>query len=714
MTRSLRVIRTVVLLLALIGLAPLLAGQSGTPAAAADTLAPRSPAPGVAAGQSSDAPPVFGPAGGETDAEADEPRGLVVPLTGSITALGPVSDAIAVDAHRVDLRQVFEDLGPDATLWYQHVQTLANPFFEGRRPGTRGADMTADYIEFYFRHYGLEPAFGAEGSTQAGGADDLPMSYRQPFDFARRGRQRPPTVTESVASIGEAALLEGDEFVVLGNSGSGQASGPVTFVGYGIESGPDGYTSFESDTDLTGRIALLLRYEPLDEDGYSLWAPSRFSGHAAIATKMASVEKRGAAGIILVNPPEAKDGRIGLEPLRRSSRFGAALGIPAIQVTPEVADQLLLEGDFEVRDLMTVRRLADEGEVTTVDLDDNLVVSFGSTVARGDVGRVNAQNVGGILRGRGDLADEWIVISAHHDHVGDGTLGGINRRNRGRMHPGADDNASGTAGVLVMARKVSESYASAAEKDLRSVLFLTFDAEEMGLVGSRHFANDPSIPPEQITMVFNMDMVGRLRGDNLSVLGTATAEGLQEILRPHFERSDLTVSVTDGGSGRSDDASFHRIGVPALHFFTGMHPEYTTPQDQAYTVNPAGADQLLGLMLEIVEDLAARPEKLVYHDPGAGPGQDRGYAPVRLGIRPAMGEGPDSGVLVDTVSEGTSAADAGMQDGDIIVGWDDVAISDLADLFEHLQQHKPGDKVTITVLRDGARVPLAVTFKKGE
>ena len=480
-----RVLRTVILLLALIGLAAPLAGRSPAPAAA----------PRVAAGQLSEATPAQGPADAGTRDGADEPQGRIVPLAGSITAFAPVSDAVAVDARTVDLRQVFEDLGPDATLWYQHVCTLANHFFEGRKPGTRGSQMTAEYIEFYFCHYGLEPAYGAEGSEQAGGADGVATSYRQPFDFEPRGRRRPPAVTESFASIGGEALLEGDEFVVLGNSGSGKVSGPVTFVGYGIESGPDGYSSFDPDTDLTGRIAMLLRYEPLDEEGDSQWAPRRFSGHAAIATKMQSVEKRGAAGIILVNPPEAKDGRIGLEPLRRSAQFGAALGIGAIQITPEVADDLLLQGDYEVRDLMTVRRLADEGEVTTVDLDDNLVVSFGSTLTRSGVTRVDAQNVGGILRGRGALADEWIVISAHHDHVGDGSLGGINPRNRGQMHPGADDNASGTAGVLVMARKVSESYASAAEKDLRSVLFLTFDAEEMGLVGSRHFAGEPSISP---------------------------------------------------------------------------------------------------------------------------------------------------------------------------------------------------------------------------
>ena len=321
-------------------------------------------------------------------------------------------------------------------------------------------------------------------------------------------------------------------------------------------------------------------------------------------------------------------------------------------------------------------------------------------------------NVGGMLRGRGDLSDEWVVVGAHHDHVGLGEHGGIRPANRGQLHPGADDNASGTAGVLVLAKMLTEAYRDAPRHaDLRSVLFVTFDGEEMGLRGSRAFADDPPIDPYRISLMLNMDMIGRLRSHNLSVLGTATGRGLPELLRPHFERSGLTVAVTEAGSSRSDDANFHRMEVPALHFFTGMHPEYTSPADQAYTVNPAGAAAVLDLLFEITYDVASRPQKLEFREPPSSRGQNRGYGRVRLGIRPAMGEDVATGVLVDTVMDQTSAAAGGMKAGDVIVGWDSAGIDGMQDLFEHLQMHEPGDTVNITVLRDGEKVVLGITLK---
>ncbi|MCZ6850492.1 MAG: M28 family peptidase [Planctomycetota bacterium] len=652
------------------------------------------------------------PAGaGETESAA-----RIIDGPANIRSFAPEESAVTVSAAEVNLRQVFEDLGPDATLWYQHVQTLANPFFEGRAPGTRGVELAAQYIEFYFRTYGLEPAFGAGGEQLGGPSDAAGESYRQPFDFSVRGRGVQVEITEAVLAINGPELAEGEDFIVLGNSGSGDVTAPLTFVGYGIDEGPDEYTSFDDDTDLSGRVALLLRYEPLDEDGASQWSTERFSRQAGIVRKFRSVADRGAAGILLVNPPGAVHGREGLEPIGRSRGFGPGLDIPAMQITPQVADRLLRDADALGRDLMTWRRLADTGEVKTVPLNDDVQVTMATAVQRKrDRRESEAENVGGILRGKGDLADQWIVIGAHFDHVGDGSLGGVNPRNRGRLHPGADDNASGTAGVLILARKLSEAYADAPDDaNLRSVLFLTFGAEEMGLHGSRYFANNPTMPIESIGILLNMDMIGRLRSQNLSVLGTETAAGLSEILQPHFEASGLTVSVNPGGSGQSDDASFDRVEVPALHFFTGMHPEYTSPSDQAYTVNPAGAGAILDLMFDIAQDLATRPDQLVYQQPSAGRGRDRGYASVRLGIRPGMGEEAQTGVLVDAVSQDTSAADAGMIQGDIIVAWGDRPIEGLEDLFDQLQEHEPGDQVKITVLRDAKRVVLDVTLKSGD
>ena len=633
-----------------------------------------------------------------------ESSGRVVSGPSNISSFRPVeSPHTTVNAADVSLRQILDDLGPDATLWYQHVQTLANPFFEGRAPATRGSELTADYVEFYFRQYGLEPPFAEPGG------------YRQPFDYVNQSPFPTVTVDGATLEINGEALIDGEDFVVLGNSGSGEVTAPLSFVGYGIADGPDGYTSFDEDTDLTGRIALLLRYAPLNEDGTALWSDSDYRRRSAVARKMSRVTRRGAAAVLLVNPPGSAERREGLESIQRSRRFGPGLDVPAFQITPEVADRILSKVDPQQRDLLSVERLADRGEIRTVDFDDNVqAIVFAEVDRFRQRHELTGQNVGGVLPGQGALADEWVVIGAHHDHVGVGTYGGVMPSNRGQLHPGADDNASGTAGVLILARKLSETYADAAEyEDLRSVLFLTFDAEEMGLHGSDHYADNPTIDPEATSIMLNMDMIGRLRSRNLSVLGTGTAEGLPELLTPLFESSGLTVSVTESGSGRSDEANFHRLGIAGMHFFTGMHREYTSPADQAWTINPGGAAEVLDLIYDITMTIAARPEKLVYTKPPPGRGRDRGYGRVRLGIRPGMGADVEYGVLVEEVYEETSAAEGGVKPGDVMISWSGSRLESGRDLFQNLQQHEPGDVVTITVLREGEEIELQVTLKAG-
>lgn len=654
----------------------------------------------------------------QVEAKSAPREGRVVEGPRNITSFNPEHETVEVDAEAISLRQVLEDLGPVATEWYQHVHTLANPFFEGRVPGTRGKQLATEYLEFWFREYGLDPAFLANSNDDVGGNPqyDEWVSYRQPFEFRAMGRRVTVSVDEPMAAINSRRLEADEEFRHLGVSGNGHVTAPVTFVGYGIERGEDGYTSFDNDTDLTGRIALLLRYEPLDEDGRSKWADRRFSSHSKIAGKLAAVRNRGAAGIILVNPPGSRDGATGLDQMRRSARFGSPLPVPAIQMSIEAADELIRAADADGRDLNTLRQLADTGEVRSIDLRDDVRITIAGNVEReGGDGVVQADNVGGVLRGKGDLADEWIVIGAHYDHLGYGSFG-TSPQYRGQLHPGADDNASGTAGLIILARTLHEAYEQAGEDDhLRSILFIAFSAEESGLHGSRHYVNNATVQHENIMLMINMDMIGRLRGGNLSVLGVGTAERLQELLDPHFIDSGLTVSVTAGSSGRSDDANFIRADIPAVHFFTGVHGQYHAPSDRAHKVNPAGARDILRLIHRITLDFALRPDGLAFTEPRREQRtEDRGYGPVRLGIRPGMGEAVERGVYVDGVSANTSADDAGMQSGDIIIGWDDVPIDDMRSLFESLQRHEPGDVVNITVLRDDEEVILEVTLKAGE
>ena len=659
--------------------------------------------------------PTFGGSMGEHAAKpgtttSPSHAGRVIAGPGNIRSFSPENKATHVDAATLDLALVFEDLGQDARLWYQHVQTLANPYFEGRAPGTEGIKAAADYIEFYYRQCELEPAFVGETEVNdelGGGAPTAAWtSYRQPFFFGMPGM--PSTVKKAEASFNDQPLVDGEQFVVLGNSASLELSAPITFVGYGIDSGQDGYTSFDDQTNLAGRIAMVLRYEPLNDEGKSRWSLDRFSSHAGIGPKLQNLQKRGAAGIIMVNPPGAVDGQEGLEPLERSSRFGQSLEIPAIQVTSEVADQILNQADPDGRDLMTLRKLADNGEVKTIDFRNDVHVSMAVEI---DQGGYDTENVGGVLRGKGTLADEWLVVGAHYDHVGYGYTGS-RPDNRGMLHPGADDNASGTSALLIIADRLSDAYKKAGDDaNLRSIIFIAFSAEEAGLHGSRHYVNNPTVPLESIDMMFNMDMVGRLRSDELSVSGTGTAAEFDEILTPHFTSSGLTVATSPGGFGPSDHASFFGEGIPVLFFFTGLHPEYHTPADLSHTVNPAGAAKVIDLGEHIIMDLATREKSLTFVNASTADPQRNTGARVRLGVMPAYGEEVEAGVLIDQVFENSAAYEAGIRKGDVLLTWNGESLNDGAALMEKLRSHEPGDVVKLGIKRGEGSLTFDVTLR---
>ena len=647
-------------------------------------------------------------------------------IEGTVNPYGfqPENDFVAVDAETADLGQLFEDLGPVAREWYQHVMTLSGPYFEGRAPGSAGIERAADYVQFWFERLGLEPAFAEDGK-----ASRTWTSYRQFLELPG-GK---PTIERALmqyrrAEIGKQTAEIGKDFTVLGNSGTADVSAPLAFLGYAIEEGPDGYSSFpDADQDgeeLAGRIAIILRYEPLDEEGRSRFTSRRFSRHAAIPPKMKAAVDRGAVGIILVNPPGAVFAKDGLQDVA-ASRAGNELDIPVVQVTPEIASRLIAGSDSEGRDLAALRRIADEGGHGSIIFSGKNEVRLATAI---DGGMNRTANIGGVLRGRGDLADEWVIIGGHYDHVGLGTFGAM-PNNRGRLHPGADDNASGTAGVIVTTQLLAERYANAdADADLRSILFIAFTGEESGLNGSRYYVEHPTLPAGSINAMLNMDMIGRMRSDTLAIGGTSSADGMLEEVRPMLEKSGLTVHADPNGRGPSDHASFYGAGIPVLFFFTGTHDVYHQPGDYGWTVNPAGAARVIDLVVNVAEHFATDSERLVFgggrptrvvskptnEDAGKPDPNDRGYAPVRLGVRPGMGAGDEPGVRIEGVSENTSASDAGLQKGDVIIAWGGEDLIDVMDMVTRLRAQQPGDVVEMVVVRDGEEMTIPVTMKASE
>jgi len=631
--------------------------------------------------------------------------GRVIRASDDITSFRPEDSSVSVEmAENLNLRDVFEQLGPEAAVWYQHVLALADPFMEGRGPGTKGIDVAAQYIQWNMEKVGLEPAFRGDDVASTDAAWN---TFRQPFTFSYMGQ--PVEITKANARVDGKALKLDKDFVVLGNSGSDDFSGPVSFVGYGIEDGPNSYTSFGADDDLTGRIALLLRYEPINANGKSRWDDERFSPNAAMRGKMMACTERGAKAIILVNPPGAVDAAEGLESIENSSRFRPRMQVPVIQMSLEAADQLLKKADPDGRDLATLRELADEGAIMVTHLNDNVSVNIATEV---EPGKLATENVAGVLKGRGDLADRWIVIGGHYDHLGYGYTGVRDRENIGIVHPGADDNASGTAAVLLLADRLAAHYEDAPEDaDLRSILFIAFSAEEAGLHGSRYFVEHPSMPIENIDIMLNFDMVGRLRNDELSISGTGTAKEFDELFNPIYESSGLTIKASPGGRGPSDHASFFGKGIPVLFPFTGLHDEYHTAADKGYTVNPAGAIKVIDLVERIALVMVSRPEGLTFvRDTTPEGGAPRGDNRVRLGVMPSYGAEIDTGVLLEDVFAGTSADKAGIKAGDILLQWDDTVLADGQALMNQLRDAKPGDKVMMKVLRGKETLTLEVTL----
>jgi Peptidase family M28/PDZ domain len=318
----------------------------------------------------------------------------------------------------------------------------------------------------------------------------------------------------------------------------------------------------------------------------------------------------------------------------------------------------------------------------------------------------HVKNIIGVLPGAGPLAGQVIVIGAHYDHLGYDEPGMTDPQNMGVVHNGADDNASGAAGVVELARRFTQR----APKSRRTIVFMEFTAEEVGDVGSEHYVKHPAFPLDSTVAMLNMDMVGRLRNGRLIVYGVKTAPQFESLLDSLNATYRFDLHPTGDGWGPSDQASFYAAGIPVLFFFTDLHKDYHAATDDADKINAPGEAKVLDLVHDVAWNLATRPDRPTYvsFPPPKAPAMGNG---AWLGSVPDMTESP-GGVLLSGVQEGSPAAAAGIQRGDLIVQIGETKIANLYDMANALAAHKPGDVVTIAVMRDGARKEFTVTLGK--
>ena len=471
-------------------------------------------------------------------------------------------------------------------------------------------------------------------------------------------------------AISARPLEAGKAWTPFGFASSGRVEAPMVYAGAGVAVHEEGAAPL---ADVQGRIAVV---EAATPGAGGLYADPHFKASLAA--------RRGAAAVLVLLDGEALP--------EAASEVRPAVGVPAAAVSGAAARE--------------VREAARRGEPALVAMD------VAPTYA-------DARNVAAVLRGSDPaLADEVVVIGAHYDHLGRGGEGSLAPDARA-IRNGADDNASGTAALVEVAERLAR------ERPARTVLFLAFSGEEMGLLGSGHYVQDPLLPLERTVAMLNMDMVGRLRDGRLTVYGTGTAAEWEGVLRPMDDaRDDLTLNFVPDGFGPSDHASFYGEGIPVLHFFTNTHAEYHRPEDDWETLDGEGLARVTELVADVALAVAGTPGGAVLAltpvrqepaNPHGGavpepsdPGAARGYGPY-LGTIPDMAS-TEAGVRLTGVREGSPAEEGGLRAGDVIVEFAGREVGDLYAYTYALRDHAPGDRVEIVVLRGGERVTLSVVL----
>ncbi len=568
-----------------------------------------------------------------------------------------------------------------------HVYYLASDELGGRAVGTPGIERAASYIADQFAAAGIAP----------GGVDG---TYFQPFDFDRGARLTDEGRLE-ISGTDKGKLARGKDYTPFPWSTNDDFSGDVVFVGYGLVNPEKNYDDY-AGVDAKGKVVLMLRREPPSWGG----GPRGYSPLARFDNKVATARKHGAIAVLIANQRPGEGKKDSLMPFVGGGRQD--FGLPAFHLRRAVADRLLAAGGLEPLSALQASLDGDEPQSTSAPLEGISAEGVAGMAAS----RISTRNVIGVIRGTGSQADEYLVIGAHYDHVGKirpRSMFGRTASGPPEIHNGADDNASGTAGVIELGKVLAK------QRDLqRSVLLVAFTAEEGGLHGSRHFVNNPTVPVDSLVACLNLDMVGRLPegSKEVPVLGISTATEFDEIVRRAAARADLT--VRRAGRGGSDEMSFHYANIPGLFFHTGMHPDYHRPTDDAEKINEQAAVRVLQLVHEVANELIAAEQRPTFVE------GDRARSRGPWGQRVVMGIYPDytaskntPGLLVKSVVAGGPAQKAGMRNGDRIVRIAGVEIGQISDYIASLADRKPGDKVEVVVLRDDAEVALTIELGSG-
>ena len=661
-------------------------------------------------------------------------------------------------ALRTSSRAAEENATVEARL-ADSVKYLASDELEGRGVGTEGLNKAADYIAGEFARLGLK----------TDSFDGSPFQKFTIFTDAELGpaaQNRLTLVGPPEKEGGEPHRIElklGKDFNPQASGGSGTFDLPLVFVGYGITAKELKYDDY-AGLDVKDKVVVFIRKEPQQANPHSVFDGERASQHATFMRKISNAFEHGAAAIIMVNDNHSLRAQAKAERKRWQEAIDKLTALDAefkkvenpmpdgeakhrIEVG-KLAEQIhtlgkRLDGDFDqvldfqgagpssshkktpvffaARSMIDpVVKLALGKDLATIEqeIDKELVTQSKELAGWKGVGETNdihkqaeIKNLVGVLEGEGPLADETVVVGAHYDHVGlGGTGSGSLAPWTKDIHNGADDNASGTASLLEIARR----FATAEKKPKRRMLFMAFTGEERGLLGSAHYVKNPKFALEKTVAMVNLDMVGRLKDDKLVVYGTGTAKGFDSLVDDLNKKYAFKLTKTPGGFGPSDHASFYAKQIPVFHMFTGNHNDYHRPSDDADKINIEGMRRVTDFTAELtaaIVDGEKRPEYIEVKRagrpgrPGRGGDADRPY----VGTIPDFG-GEAEGYALQGVTKDSPADKAGIKAGDVIIKVGESKIGGLEDFDSAIRKFKAGDKVPFTVKRGKESVTLPVTL----
>jgi aminopeptidase YwaD len=551
------------------------------------------------------------------------------------------------------------------------VYYLASDTLEGRKSGTITADIAASYIRFQFLNAGLT-LMGSGGFQSFEIVADVSAGI------------------DNYLKVDNNVIKTRTDFTPVVFSSNGSLTAPVVFAGYGFDINIDSLKWNDYDgVNVKGKWVLIFRGDPeLDN------SDSKFIPYGEVRGKVLTAKDHGAGGVLLVTPTGLdKDDKL-MQLLSENNQVTA--GIPVINIKRTVADLLLRPVGYTADSLERILNRTRKPKSIEIQLPVTGITQL-------NVKKSSTMNVIGMLPGTDPvLKDEYIVIGGHYDHLG---FGGPNSGSRmpdtNAVHNGADDNASGTALVLELAGKL----ASVKNQLKRSVIFVCFTGEEMGLLGSKYFVDHPPVDLKKIKAMFNFDMVGRFdkEKNSISVSGTGTSLEADSILKIYEKDLPFKVTHSPEGYGPSDHASFYASNIPVFFFTTGVHMDYHTPFDKAAKLDYDSEKKIGDYAYQVIMNVDRMNHDLTFREAGKKEGYNKSgrRLKVTLGIMPDFAGSETKGLRVDGVTKGGPADLGGMKKGDIITSVNGMKVGNIYEYMSRLGKLNQGQRISVEVLRDG-------------